>query len=190
MNRTIKLEARDVCLEYVSPRTGQQTRALDGINLTIYEGEFVSIVGPSGCGKTTFLHLIDGLLKTTGGMIFINGRLITGPNNDIAMVFQSPSLLPWRTVEGNISYGLEIQKVPRALRKDTSHRFIKLVGLGGFEHYYPRELSGGMQQRVNLGRALACNPEILVMDEPFAALDAQTREFMQWELLKIWEKKN
>ncbi|MFC1816401.1 ABC transporter ATP-binding protein [Thermodesulfobacteriota bacterium] len=188
INSVPKLEAKEVSFEYFSPRTGKTTPALDGINLKIYEGEFVSIVGPSGCGKTTFLNLVDGQLKLTNGKIYLNRHLIAGSNNDSAMVFQSPSLLPWRTVFGNISYGLEIRKVPVSLREDRVNHFIKIVGLKGFERYYPRELSGGMQQRVNLGRALACDPAILLMDEPFASLDAQTREFMQLELLKIWQK--
>ena len=181
-----KLQAQDVTVIYVNTRTGQRTFALNGITLDVYPGEFVSIVGPSGCGKSTFLNCVDGLLRSTRGRIILDGKEVTGPGRDRAVVFQSPSLLPWRTVLGNIVYGLELQKIARREALDRVRQVISLVGLTGFEHYYPYELSGGMQQRVNLARALVCDPEILLLDEPFANLDAQTREFMQYELLRIW----
>jgi NitT/TauT family transport system ATP-binding protein len=147
----------------------------------------VAIVGPSGCGKTTLLNAVDGLQPISGGALELNGKPITGPGPDRAMVFQQPSLLPWRTVLGNVIYGLELQgRTSRKERTERAGELIRLVGLGGFEHAYPTELSGGMQQRVNLARALATDPEMLLLDEPFAALDAQTREFMQRELLRIW----
>jgi NitT/TauT family transport system ATP-binding protein len=150
-------------------------------------GEFVAIVGPSGCGKTTFLNAVDGLLPISGGSLELNGTAIGGPGPDRAMVFQQASLLPWRTVLGNVVYGLELQgRLSKRERTARAREFIKLVGLAGFEDAYPTELSGGMQQRVNLARALATDPEMLLLDEPFAALDAQTREFMQRELLRIW----
>lgn len=182
----VKLEARAVGVEYYNPRTGKRLEALRDVNLQVLPGEFVSIVGPSGCGKTTFLNAVDGLLKISRGSLLLDGRLIDAPGRDRAMVFQMPSLLPWRTVMGNVMYGLEIQGRSKQEAKERVKELINLVGLSGFEHSYPSELSGGMQQRVNLARALAVDPEVLLLDEPFAALDAQTREFMQYELLRIW----
>ncbi len=181
-----KLEAMNVGLEYFMPRTGKRLVALKDVNLQISSGEFVSIVGPSGCGKTTFLNAVDGLLKISCGRLMLDGKLITGPGKDRAMVFQMASLLPWRTVMGNVMYGLELQGRNKKEAKERVEELIRLVNLSGFEHSYPSELSGGMQQRVNLARALAVDPEILLLDEPFAALDAQTREFMQYELLRVW----
>jgi NitT/TauT family transport system ATP-binding protein len=183
-----KLEAQDIRLDYLQPRTGTRLTALDGVNLQVMDGEFVSIVGPSGCGKTTFLSVVDGLIAASGGRILVEGDVVTKPGPDRAVVFQDASLLPWRTVLGNVLYGLECQGVAaRAARERASH-FIAMVGLTGFEQHYPHELSGGMQQRVNLARALVMDPKILLMDEPFASLDAQTREAMQEELLQIWAK--
>jgi NitT/TauT family transport system ATP-binding protein len=182
-----KLEAHDVTLDYVQPRTGTRLRALDNVNLSIADGEFVSIVGPSGCGKTTFLSVVDGLIPATAGHILVDGVAVTRPGPDRAVVFQDASLLPWRTVLNNVLYGLECTGVPRREARKRAAHFVALVGLAGFEHNYPHELSGGMQQRVNLARALVMDPKILLMDEPFAALDAQTREAMQEELLRIWK---
>ena len=182
-----KLEAHDITLDYVQPRTGSRLRALDGVGLAIEDGEFVSIVGPSGCGKTTFLSVVDGLVPATAGRILVDGAAVTRPGPDRAVVFQDASLLPWRTVLGNVRYGLECLRVPRREARERAAQFVALVGLAGFEHNYPYELSGGMQQRVNLARALVMDPKILLMDEPFAALDAQTREAMQEELLRIWQ---
>lgn len=181
-----KLQAVDVKLEYYQPRTGGRLLALDGVNVTVNEGEFVSIVGPSGCGKTTFLNIVDGLLNATGGKIYLNNKQIDKPDVDRAVVFQDASLLPWRTVLKNVLYGLECQGRDDEAGVKRAREFIRLVGLAGFENHFPHELSGGMQQRVNLARALTVDPEILLMDEPFAALDAQTREMMQDELLRIW----
>jgi NitT/TauT family transport system ATP-binding protein len=182
----IKLQAIGLRMEYYQPRTGGRLLALDNVNLAVEEGEFVTIVGPSGCGKTTFINIADGLLKPTAGRITLDGRAITGPGRDRAMVFQDPCLMPWRTVFKNVIFGLECQGKDGQAEKDRANGFIKLVGLAGFEEHFPHELSGGMQQRCNLARALAVDPEILIMDEPFAALDAQTREIMQLELLRIW----
>ncbi|HEY6959466.1 MAG TPA: ABC transporter ATP-binding protein [Candidatus Limnocylindria bacterium] len=162
--------------------------AVDGVSLEIGEGEFVAIVGPSGCGKTTFLNAIDGLIPITSGALALDGRTIAGPGHDRALVFQQPSLLPWRTVMGNVAYGLELQGVAKPEARERAHRYVELVGLHGFEESFPLELSGGMQQRVNLARALAVDPEVLLLDEPFAALDAQTRETMQHELLRVWNE--
>jgi NitT/TauT family transport system ATP-binding protein len=184
----MKLMANDIRMEYYQPRTGSRLLAIDRLNLGIKEGEFVSIVGPSGCGKTTFLKIVDGLIQSTGGQLFLDGKPITGPGRDRAMVFQDSSLFPWFTVLKNVSYGLECQGMKAAEARERARPFIKLVGLEGFDHHYPYELSGGMQQRVNLARALSVNPELLLMDEPFAALDAQTRELMQAELLSIWNQ--
>jgi len=183
-----KLEAQDVRLDYLQPRTNSRLRALGGIDLKVMDGEFVSIVGPSGCGKTTFLSVVDGLIPASAGRILVDGRVVTKPGPDRAVVFQDASLLPWRTVLGNVRYGLECLKVGAREARERATHFINLVGLSGFEDHYPYELSGGMQQRVNLARALVVDPKILLMDEPFASLDAQTREVMQEELLQIWLK--
>src|SRR5512132_4322312 len=184
----MKLEARDVVIHHRRQRYGDMLLAVDHVSLEIGEGEFVAIVGPSGCGKTTFLNALDGLLPLTSGTLAIDGRTITGPGHDRGMVFQQPSLLPWRTVLANVSYGLEIQRLPRAEARAQAQRFVDLVGLNGFEESFPLELSGGMQQRVNLARALAVDPDVLLLDEPFASLDAQTRETMQHELLRVWNQ--
>jgi NitT/TauT family transport system ATP-binding protein len=162
--------------------------AVDGATLEVEEGELVAIVGPSGCGKTTLLNAIDGLLPVTSGTLSLDGRPIDRPGHDRALVFQQPSLLPWRTVLGNVLYGLELLGTPKSEARRHAERFVDLVGLSGFEDAFPLELSGGMQQRCNLARALAVDPELLLLDEPFAALDAQTRETMQLELLRIWNE--
>lgn len=159
--------------------------ALDGVNLNIKAGEFFVILGPSGCGKSTFLDLVGGLTEPDDGEILIDGKPITGPSLDRAIVFQQPALFPWRTSLNNVSFLLEAKGVEKDIREGTARKYLSLVGLAGFEDRYPYELSGGMKQRVAIARALAINPEILLMDEPFAALDAQTREIMQTDLLKI-----
>jgi NitT/TauT family transport system ATP-binding protein len=165
-----------------------ELEALRSITLGIERGEFISVVGPSGCGKTTFLRIVAGLEHATTGEVRLDGRVVREPGTDRGFVFQNDSLLPWRTVLANAIIGREVAgSVGPADRKRTME-LLKLVGLEGFEHYHPRQLSGGMRQRVNLARALAIDPEILLMDEPFAALDAQTREIMQAELLRIWER--
>jgi NitT/TauT family transport system ATP-binding protein len=180
-----ELEANSIQMEY-ERRDGSIVRAIEDITLGIEPGEFVSIVGPSGCGKTTFLKIVNGLLKPTGGSLMVRGRPITASTGDRAMVFQEASLFPWYSVARNIGYGLECQKVPKGEIEKRVNPFIDLVGLTGFDRHYPYELSGGMQQRANLARALVVDPAVLLMDEPFAALDAQTREMMQAELLDIW----
>lgn len=188
-DKKVKLEASRVSMEYFNERREQYLLALKEIDLKIYEGELVCIVGPSGCGKSTFLNAVDGLLKISAGSLLLDGKPINGPGAGRAMVFQNDSLLPWRTVLQNVCYGMEIQNsYPKPEMKERAEHYVQLVGLKGFEHHYPNELSGGMKQRVNIARALATNPELLLLDEPFAALDAQTREFMQVELLKILEK--
>jgi len=162
--------------------------ALRGINLAVERGEFISVVGPSGCGKTTFLRIIAGLEQATSGEVLLDGHVVRKPGNDRGFVFQNDSLLPWRTVLDNAIIGRELAGPVRPADRKHTLELLKLVGLEGFEHYHPRQLSGGMRQRVNLARALAIDPEILLMDEPFASLDAQTREIMQTELLRIWER--
>jgi len=162
--------------------------ALKDFNLKVNKGEFVAIVGPSGCGKSTLLDILAGLAKPTSGEILIDGKKITGPALDRGIVLQGYALFPWRTVRQNVEFGLEIKKIPKKERKETSARFINLVGLDGFADHFPHELSGGMKQRVAIARALAYDPEVLLMDEPFAAVDAQTRETLQDELLRIWEE--
>jgi NitT/TauT family transport system ATP-binding protein len=162
--------------------------ALRGINLAVERGEFISVVGPSGCGKTTFLRIIAGLEQATSGEVLLDGHAVQKPGGDRGFVFQNDSLLPWRTVLDNAIIGRELSGSIGPADRQHTMELLKLVGLEGFEHYHPRQLSGGMRQRVNLARALAIDPEILLMDEPFAALDAQTREIMQTELLRIWER--
>jgi NitT/TauT family transport system ATP-binding protein len=170
------------------PKNREPVTALIDLNLAVSKGEFVSIVGPSGCGKSTFLNIVLGLIQPGSGKIQLNGTRITGPGQERAMVFQEFGLLPWRTVTANVELGLELKGVAAEQRLARANELIKLVGLSGFERHYPHELSGGMKQRVGLARALATEPEVLLMDEPFAALDAQTRDLMQAELLQIWER--
>jgi NitT/TauT family transport system ATP-binding protein len=182
------LEALDIQMEFFQSRLKTRMLAIDNLTTYVEQGEFVSIVGPSGCGKSTFLKIVDGLAQPTRGELRLGGRPIVGPGLDRAMVFQDASLFPWYTVLRNVSYGLECQGTRAAEAQRRAQPLIELVGLSGFEHHYPYELSGGMQQRVNLARALAVDPQLLLMDEPFAALDAQTRELMQSELLGIWQQ--
>jgi NitT/TauT family transport system ATP-binding protein len=164
-----------------------ELQALHDINLAIERGDFIAVVGPSGCGKTTFLRIVAGLEPASSGEVELDGRGVTGPGGDRGFVFQTDSLLPWRTVFANAIIGREVAgRVGPAERRRTLE-LLKLVGLEGFENYHPRQLSGGMRQRVNLARALAIDPQVLLMDEPFSSLDAQTREIMQTELMRIWE---
>ncbi len=162
--------------------------ALYNVSLSVRDNEFVCLLGPSGCGKTTLIRIIAGLIPQDRGEVFVNGTPVTAPGRDRCMVFQQFGLLPWRTVMGNVEFGLEIEGVPREKRQQICKDYLRLVGLAGFEHYYPHQISGGMQQRVGIARALSKQPDILLMDEPFGAVDAQTREQLQEELLKIWEK--
>ncbi|MBP2000237.1 NitT/TauT family transport system ATP-binding protein [Paenibacillus shirakamiensis] len=161
--------------------------ALGEITLDVKPGEFMVIVGPSGCGKSTLLDLLAGLTRPSSGQILLDGQLITGPNLDRGIVFQQYALFPWKTALANVEFGLQTKGVPRKERRDIAQSFIQLVGLSGCENRYPHELSGGMKQRIAIARSLAYDPEVLLMDEPFAALDVQTRETLQSELLRIWE---
>jgi NitT/TauT family transport system ATP-binding protein len=180
------LNLRDVAMRY---DTGAQAAlALESIDLSIAEREFVTIVGPSGCGKSTLLYLVGGFLRPTSGSLTLRGQPIVGPGPDRGIVFQRYSLFPWLTVRGNISYGLEEKGVPKAERDRIVNEHVRLVHLEGFEDRYPRQLSGGMQQRVALAQTLVCRPDILLMDEPFGALDAQTRRILQDELRRFWQR--
>jgi ABC-type nitrate/sulfonate/bicarbonate transport system ATPase subunit len=165
-----------------------EIKALAEVNLSIRENEFISIIGPSGCGKTTLLKMIDGLIPCDGGEIIINGKKVSAPGPDRAVVFQTFALLPWRTVLANVEFSLELRKIPKGDRTSIARNYLKRVGLDEFENHYPHELSGGMQQRAGLARALAVNPMILLMDEPFGSVDAQTRQLLQEELLDLWQR--
>ena len=167
---------------------GAAVTALDGITFDVPAGEFLALVGPSGCGKSTLLDLLGGLATPTSGRILVDGNPVTGPGLDRGVVFQQYALLPWRTALGNVEFGLEAKGLPRRHRAARAREFLHLVGLRGFADRYPHELSGGMKQRVAIARSLAFDPDILLMDEPFAALDAQTRDGLQDELLRIWQQ--
>jgi len=179
------LAVEDLSMTFESPSRsgGDSLTVLDGLDLTVAPGEFVTIIGPSGCGKTTLLNCVAGLSTPTGGTMYLDGVELRGPGPDRAVVFQQASLLPWRTVARNVAYGLELRReLRRAEIAERVRRAIELVGLKGFEHHYPHQISGGMQQRVNLARALVVEPKLVLMDEPFGALDALTREMLQDEL--------
>ncbi len=180
-----KISVENVSHEYFNPNTWQRVNALDGLSFEVSDGEFVCIVGPSGCGKSTLLYLVAGLAHANSGRILVDGRQVERPGRDRGMVFQDFAILPWRTVERNIGHGLEIAGVGRKEREPIVRRYVELMGLSGFENKYPYELSGGMRQRVAVARTLAADPQVVLMDEPFAALDAQTRNVMQEELVRI-----
>jgi NitT/TauT family transport system ATP-binding protein len=169
-------------------RGGAPTRALEPTDLAVAENDFITILGPSGCGKSTLLRIVAGLDRPTTGRVLLDGREVTGPGADRGMVFQSYTLFPWLTVAENIAFGLTERGVPASERRDIVAAYIEKVGLRGFERHYPKQLSGGMQQRTAIARALANDPEILLLDEPFGALDNQTRSLMQELLLGIWER--
>jgi len=183
-----KLLVQHVSKMYTSGREGREVEALAGIDLEVNEGEFFSLIGPSGCGKSTLLYIIGGFIPPSGGKILVDGKEVTAPGVDRGIVFQEFALFPWKTVIQNILYGLEQRKIQREERLAIAHRYIEITGLRGMENLYPKELSGGMKQRVAIARTLAYNPDILLMDEPFGSLDAQTRVFMQDELLRIWDE--
>ena len=182
----VKLATRNLCKGYRKQDTSLEV--LRDISIDVRNGEFVSIVGASGCGKTTFLRLIDGLITPSSGTVQIDGKADAKPGRDIAFVFQQDGLLPWRTVLENTVLGPEIQRISRRKYLDVASKILDLVGLKGFDSHFPHELSGGMRQRVNIARAMAIGADVLLMDEPFAALDAQTRTIMQTELLRIWRE--
>jgi NitT/TauT family transport system ATP-binding protein len=181
------LEIRSISKTF-PPRDNKSSafQALADISFSMERGDFYCLVGPSGCGKSTLLRIVDGLLQSDSGQVTIDGKVVMEPGFDRGMVFQQFHLLPWRSALANVEFGLEMRGLPRQERRKRAMRYIEMVGLQGFENHYIHQLSGGMQQRVGLARALAIEPEILLMDEPFGALDAQTREIMQNELMRIW----
>jgi NitT/TauT family transport system ATP-binding protein len=183
----MNLKLRDISKTFTSEK-GEKIESLSSISLDIENQEFVCLLGPSGCGKTTLLRIIAGLDHASSGTVELDGTVIDQPNPQLAMIFQEYSLYPWRTVVANIGFGLEVRKIPAEERHAIVQKYVEIVGLKGFENSYPYELSGGMRQRVAVARALAVDPSILLMDEPFGALDAQTRNLLQHELLDIWEK--
>ena len=188
----IKISFEQVRKEFIVRGEGggppRSFTALEDITLDVRAGEFLALVGPSGCGKSTLLDLLGGLALPTSGRILLDGRPITGPARDRGIVFQQYALFPWRTAQKNVEFGLEAKGIPARERADRAKRFLRMVGLAEFRDRYPHELSGGMKQRVAIARSLAYDPDVLLMDEPFAALDAQTREILQGELLRIWEE--
>lgn len=186
MNEEIVLEAKKLGKEFFTSRGN--VKALEDINLKIFKGDFLCVVGPSGCGKSTLLNIFAGLEKPTSGEVLLYGEKIEGPDPRRQVVFQHLALFPWMTVIDNITFGLKLKKISKEERYKIGEKYIELTGLKGFEHAYPKELSGGMQQRVAIARAYAMNPEILLMDEPFGALDAQTREVLQEDILKTWSQ--
>ncbi len=179
-----KLELKDISMLF--SRRDQRFVALRDVSFQVAAGEFISIVGASGCGKTTLLRIVDGLSKPTRGQVWVDGRAVDRPGPDRGFVFQQDALFPWRSVLDNVIFGLEVQGKPKREARERADVLVRLVGLSGFEQHFPHELSGGMRQRANLARALTIDPDVLLMDEPFASLDAQTREIMQAELLRIW----
>jgi NitT/TauT family transport system ATP-binding protein len=186
-SETAVIEAVGVGKTYPGSDGHPPFTALQGADLTIREGEFISLIGPSGCGKTTLLKMIDGLMPYDQGELRVLGAPVTGPGPERAVVFQNFALLPWLTVLDNVAFGLRLRGMDKEEREQIAHRNIEMVGLKGFATAYPRQLSGGMQQRVGLARALSVDPSILLMDEPFGSLDAQTRNLMQADLLRVWD---
>jgi NitT/TauT family transport system ATP-binding protein len=182
----LALEA--VGVRKVYSKDGRPLEILDVERFSVREGEFVTVIGPSGCGKSTFLHIMGGFIKAESGSIRVSGKEVNGPGPDRGMMFQEFALFPWKTVAGNVAWGLEAQGVPREKIKTTVWTYLQITGLGEFSNHFPAELSGGMKQRVALARVLAIDPEVLLMDEPFGSLDSQTRETMQEELIRLWER--
>jgi NitT/TauT family transport system ATP-binding protein len=185
--RIAKVALTDICLSYRT-QNGERMLALDHINLEVRAGEFLCIVGPSGCGKSTLLHLIAGLHRQTSGQILVDGKNIKGPGTDRILIFQELGLFPWLTVSDNVQFGMKMKGVSKAEREEKTRYYLRLVHLLQFKDSYTHQLSGGMRQRVALARALATEPDVLLMDEPFAALDAQTRDLLHDELERIWSE--
>ena len=183
-----KIEIRDLTVDYVNEDRGERHRAIESLTLDIRENEFLCVVGPSGCGKSTLIAAIAGFLRPAAGELTMDGRRITGPGADRGVVFQEYALLPWKTVIDNVALGLKLRGVPRAERHEIARRFLRLTNLADAAEKYPHELSGGMKQRAAVARTLANEPEIMLMDEPFAAIDAQTRMTLQEELVRIWTR--
>jgi NitT/TauT family transport system ATP-binding protein len=181
----VVLEALGVKKVYT--KNGRPLEVLDVERFSVREREFITVIGPSGCGKSTFLHIMGGFIKAEAGSIQVYGKEVSGPGPDRGMMFQEFALFPWRTVAGNVAWGLEAQGVPKTQIDEVVLRHLEMTGLADFAHHFPAELSGGMKQRVALARVLAFDPKVLLMDEPFGALDSQTREAMQEELMRLWE---
>ena len=184
---TSKVGLTDICLSYRT-QSGERLLALDHINLEVKTGEFLCVVGPSGCGKSTLLHLIAGLHQQTSGQILVDGKPVEGPGTDRILIFQEHGLFPWLTVGENVEFGMKMKGIPKGQRQEKTHYYLRLVHLAKFEKSYIHQLSGGMRQRVAIARALATEPDVLLMDEPFAALDAQTRDLLHDELERIWDE--
>jgi NitT/TauT family transport system ATP-binding protein len=182
-----KIEVRKLCHTYFDAQSGARVEAIGGLNLNVLDGELMCVLGPSGCGKSTLLYIIAGLTKATSGEITVGGLSVRGPGPDRGMVFQEYALLPWKNVRDNIALGLRIQKVPAREAEERLREIIDLVGLSGFEAKFPHELSGGMKQRVAVARTVVTRPQVMLMDEPFAAVDAQTRITLQEEVVRIWQ---
>jgi NitT/TauT family transport system ATP-binding protein len=182
----VALEASGVRKVY--SKNGRELAILDVERFSVREGEFITVIGPSGCGKSTFLHIIGGFIKAECGSIRVYGEEVSAPGPDRGMMFQEFALFPWRTVAGNVAWGLEAQGMPKVEIENVVRKYLDMMGLSDFGHHFPAELSGGMKQRVALARVLAFDPKVLLMDEPFGALDAQTREVMQEELTRLWER--
>jgi len=183
------LTIENLAKTYFDPFKGTQVTAIRDISLEVAAGDFVSVVGPSGCGKTTMLNMIAGFLPVSGGHIRVDGRPVSGPGPDRGVVFQSFALFPWRTVLDNVAFGPKMRGIPKAERHEIAREYLELAGLAHAADRYPNELSGGMQQRVGVVRALANEPDVLLMDEPFASVDAQTRMTLQEELTRIWQER-
>lgn len=184
--RNIKVQVKDLTKTFQT-RNGDLT-VLNGVNLNIYDNEFICVVGPSGCGKSTLLNIIAGLTEATSGAVYCDGHEIRGTGTERGVVFQQYALFPWMTVQKNVEFGLKLRKLPKEQVREIADKYIEMVDLSRFKNHYPKELSGGMKQRVAIARAYAANPEVLLMDEPFGALDAQTRTQLQSELLDTWQK--
>ena len=182
----VKVEVKNISKSFSTATDGKPLPVVDNVNFKVYDGEFLCIVGPSGCGKTTVLRIIAGLQKADSGEVLLDGMKTESPSTKKGMVFQEFALFPWRTVQKNVEFGLEYKGMPKEEREKLSKKYISMVGLEGYEKSYPHQLSGGMKQRVAIARALVNDPEFLLMDEPFGALDAQTRNILQDELLRIW----
>lgn len=182
------LEIKNLCFSYPMPKTKEgKYEVIRNLSFSVSDNEFVSIIGPSGCGKSTLLNILAGFERPSSGEILDNGVPVAGISYDRAMVFQQDAVFPWLTVAQNVEYGLKVRKIPASVRKEKVREFVELVNLQGYENYYPKELSGGMKKRVDLARMMANDPRIMLMDEPFGALDAMTKEILQEHLVRIWE---
>ena len=184
----MSIELVDISKTFINVSNKEEIKAVNDISFNVEDGEFVSIIGPSGCGKTTLLRIISGLEQPSTGKIFLRGKEIERPYGQVGLIFQEYALFPWMTVIDNIDFGLEIKKVPKKKRKEMARFYLNKFNLDGFENEYPKELSGGMKQRVAIARTLINDPELLLMDEPFGSLDSQTRNSMQEFLLKVWQE--